>query len=69
MEGNIIVDGVLASCYPSADHDLIHIGMFPARWFSDVVEWIFGQENGLSSYVKITEEFGKWSLPYSQNMV
>ena len=25
MEGNIIVDGVLTSCYASASHDLAHI--------------------------------------------
>ena len=31
MEGNIIVDGVLASCYASVDHDLGHIAMVPMR--------------------------------------
>ena len=28
-EGNIVVDGVLASCYASFDHDLAHIAMVP----------------------------------------
>ena len=66
MEGNIVVDGVLASCYSSADHDMIHTGMLSARWIPDMMEWIFGADNGLSSYVKITEEFARWSLPFSQ---
>ena len=33
MEGNIIVDGVLASCYASSDHDLVHIIMVPIQRF------------------------------------
>ena len=33
MEGNIIVDGVLASCYVSPDHDLAHIAMTPCDGF------------------------------------
>ena len=36
MEGNIVVDGVLASCYAFADHDLAHIGITPMRWFPDI---------------------------------
>ena len=53
-----MVDGVLASCYASADHDLAHIGMTPIRWFPDVIEWIFGHENGQQSYTGILEKFG-----------
>ena len=33
-EGNIVVDGVLASCYASFDHDLAHITMAPIQLFS-----------------------------------
>ena len=33
MGGNIVVDGVLASCYALSDHDLVHIVMTPMRWF------------------------------------
>ena len=29
MKGNIVVDGVLASCYASFDHDLAHFVMTP----------------------------------------
>ena len=29
IEGNIVVNGLLASCYASSDHDLAHTGMAP----------------------------------------
>ena len=60
MEGNIIVDGVLASCYASTQHDLAHIGMAPMRWFPQIMELIFGENNGNHVYVKIAKEFGHW---------
>ena len=63
MEGNIVIDGVLASCYPSAHHDLAHIGMIPIRWFPDTFKWIFGNENGILFYVTMTEEIGMWVIP------
>ena len=61
-EGNIIVDGILASCYPSTDHDLAHLIMKPLHWFPEIVQWIFGEENGFSTYVRILEELGKCIL-------
>ena len=63
MEGSIVVDGVLASCYPSAQHDLAHIGMAPIRWFPKIFEWIFGDEHGIQGYVKMAEDLGQWILP------
>ena len=63
MEGNIVVDGVLASCYPSAFHDLAHIAMTPAQWFPNVMEWVFGESNGFSVFVAIIEHVAKWVLP------
>ena len=60
MEGNIMVDGVLASCYASTDNSLAHIGMIHVRWFPKTMEWIFGDENELSIQVKILEEVGRW---------
>ena len=54
INGNIMVDGVLASCYPSADHDLVHFVITPLRWFPELTEWIFGEDNGLQIYVEIT---------------
>ena len=62
-EGNIVVDGVLASCYPSINHDLAHIGMTPIRWFPEIIQWIFEDDNGLSAFVRSTEDLGIWIMP------
>ena len=56
MDGNIIVDGVLASCYPCSHHDLAHISMTPIRWFPQMMKWIFGEENGFLVVVKVAED-------------
>ena len=66
MEGNIVVDGVLVSCYDSIDHDIAHCGMIPMQWFPGLVNWIFGEEKEYSVYVKIADDFGKWMLPFTQ---
>ena len=63
MEGNIVVDGVLASCYPSAHHDLTHIGVTPMRWCPKMFKWIFGVDNGILGYVRMAEELGMWITP------
>ena len=39
-DGNIVVDGVLASCYASVDHDLVHIAMAPI----EMVPWNDGMD-------------------------
>ena len=65
MEGNIIVDGILASCYPSADHDMAHFGMAPIRLFPDIIKKVFGEGNGVQAYVNIANELGKYLLPYN----
>ena len=62
-EGNIVVDGILASCYLSVHHDLGHISMVPLRWFPKTIEWIFGEDNGIQAYVRINEYIGEWLLP------
>ena len=64
MEGRILVDDILASCYASVHHDFAHIGMTPIWWFPDVIEWIVGEINGSVPYIKINEELGRWVLPY-----
>ena len=64
MEGNIIVDGVLASCYPSADHNLAHFGMSPIRLFPTIVEWIFGKDVESPGFLNVVNELGGWMLPY-----
>ena len=66
MEGNMIVDGVLASCYPSSHHDFAHFGMTPMRWFPEMTEWVFGENNGFGGFIHINEELAKWVFPIGQ---
>ena len=61
--GNIVVDGVLASCYASFDHDLAHLMVIPMQWYPEITEWIFGQNNDDTGYVKLSKMFGRWILP------
>ena len=63
MEGNIVVDGVLASCYPSTYHDLADIAMTPVQWFPNIIDWMNGEKNGFSIFVTITEDVIRWVLP------
>ena len=65
-EGNIVVDGVLASCYASFDHDLAHITMAQIQLFPEIIEGIFGKEKGSLAYVNIAKELRRWLLPYGQ---
>ena len=62
-EGNIIVGGILASCYASFDHDLAHLAMTPLQWFPTLIEWIFGQQNGIQGFVNIAKIFGRYVIP------
>ena len=66
MEGNVIVDGVLASCYPSTHHDLAHLGMAPIRWFPQLIMLIFGEDNGSLAFVTLAESLSKIVFPYGQ---
>ena len=61
-----MVDGVLASCYASAAHELSHVGTTPMRWFPEIIEWIFGHDNAYQGYLKIVKELGKWIKAYQQ---
>ena len=56
MEGNILVDGVLASCYASFDHDIQHVIMKPLLWFPSMMDVLLGEENYMHSYVTILED-------------
>ena len=60
MKGKIVVDGVLASCYSSVDHDLADISMAPIRWIPGIMEFIFGKDKGISIYMAVTENVGRW---------
>ena len=64
MEGNIVVDGVVASCYASGHHDLGQIVMTPFLWFPWAIDWIFGEEKGFSVYAKTSEELGRLLMPF-----
>ena len=65
MEGNIVADGVLSSCYASFDHGLAHFALTSMQWFPDVLRWVFGEENGSSGYVEIAKGFARLMLPFS----
>ena len=70
MEGNLVVDGVLASCYPSANHDLAHIGILPIKYFPRMMDWIFGEDSGFSVYSKIANDLGEIVVPaYNFNLI
>ena len=73
VEGTILVDGVLASCYTSADHDLAHFAMAPSQWFPNKMEMIFGKDNGFSVFAKLVKNLVKWlspeMLPYKNSNI
>ena len=68
MEGNIVVDGILASCYAVVDHDIAQIAMKPIPWYPDVMELVFGDENGVFAYVSLAQSLGRWVLPYGSEL-
>ena len=60
MEGNILVDGVLASCYASFDHDMAHIVMKPLLWFPSLMDLLLGEEKSTQhTYAAILEHVGE----------
>ena len=62
MEGNIVVDGVLASCYASVNHDLGHLATAPIRWFPKMMEWMFGECSGFAIFANIAKNLGTWMV-------
>ena len=65
MEGKIVVDDVLASCYASADHDMSHFAMTPMRWFPEITGLIFGNDKNGPSYVNLAKDLRRL-LPQGQ---
>ena len=57
MDGNIVVDGVLASCYAFPDHDLAHFGMTPFQLFPQLIKWLFGDNIGSPVFVEIVKHW------------
>ena len=62
-----MVDELLASCFALTSHDLGHFGTVSIRWFPQITQWIFGENNGSYDYVNIAEYFGLWIIPHDQN--
>ena len=62
MEGNIMVDEALASCYASGHYDIVHNTLVFVRYFPELVMWNFGEEDVFSSYIKIIQHFHKWVI-------
>ena len=56
MEGNIVVDGVLASCYASYDHDVAHFALQPILWFPGLIDSLFNADKGTPAYTNVVEE-------------
>ena len=63
VDGNIIVNGVLASCHASFNNDLAHFMMKPVSWFPEAVEWIFGVGTVSPVFVSLSKELARWILP------
>ena len=61
MDGNIVVDGVLASCYAHVHHDLGHMATTPIRKIPRIIDWIFSKENEPTIYIKVIRELGRWA--------
>lgn len=66
VDGNIIIDGILTSCYASYGHDFAHLGMAPLRWIPEMTGWIFGEDNEEPTYVKIAKELYGWVMLETQ---
>ena len=56
MEGNIVVDGVLASCYANYDHEMAHFAVTPIAWVPGLIEGIFNVHNESPGYAKLVDD-------------
>ena len=66
MEGNIVVDGVLASSCASVPHDLAQIAMIPMKWFPSVLDWVLGNDKEITAYVNILTGIGIYAIPFEK---
>ena len=57
--GNIVVNGVLASCYANANHDVAHFAMTPLKWFPQIIKMIFGNYDCIVTYVAIARDLAE----------
>ena len=58
-EGNVVVNGILASCYGNAHYDMAHFAMVPQQWFPQIIKLIFGNYNGIVTYVAIAKDLAE----------
>ena len=63
LEGNLVVDKILGSCYAQIDHNLAHTAMKPIQWYPEILKWIIGVDDGSPTYVTTAKEVRKWLLP------
>ena len=56
MEGNIVVDGVLASCYANHDHDMSHFAVAPISWIPRLIETVFNVHNESPGYTGLVDD-------------
>ena len=66
MECKIIVDGLLVSCYADFGHDVAHFSMTPMHWLPGIIEWVFGEDTGFSTFVYMARELGLQLMPNGQ---
>ena len=68
MEGNVLVDGVLASCYAFLDHDMAHVGMKPLLWFPSIMDLLLGEDQSVHGYATILQHLGGMMSPDKVHM-
>ena len=66
MQGKIVVDGLLVSCYADVGRDVAHLTMTPMHWFPEIIEKVFGMDMGFSTFVYIARELGTLLMPPGQ---
>ena len=54
---------MLTSCYADSDQDSAHFMMIPMQWFSLKVDWVFGDDIEMPTYVSIGRDLGILMLP------
>ena len=55
---------LMEPCYTFSDHDLAHLMMTPMGWLSEVMDWVFAENNGSPGYVNFLEDVGQMLLPH-----
>ena len=66
MEGKVVVDGLLVSCYADFARDVGHFTMTPMQWFPEIIQWFFGVDTGFSTFVSMARQLGILVMPPGQ---